>query len=96
MAELAALEGSAGLASSIITSAGFSIDFGRFVRDVAKAQGELPKALEDCREYIEVVVHGLMILIGGCHLTVRLRKKTSTLRRRFDDALKLQAIWLSY
>jgi hypothetical protein len=59
MADLAALEGAAGLASSIKTFISFSIEFGRLVRDVAKAQGELPKELEDCREYIEVVASWL-------------------------------------
>jgi len=59
MAELAALEGAAGLASSIITFVGFSIEFGKLVRDIAKTQGELPKELEDCQEYIEVVASWL-------------------------------------
>jgi hypothetical protein len=55
MAELAALEGAAGFASSIITFVSFSIEFGKLVRDIAKTQGELPKELEDFEEYIEVV-----------------------------------------
>jgi hypothetical protein len=64
MADLAALEGAAGLARSIITFISFSIEFGMLVRDVAKSQGELPKELEECREYIEVVASWLDIIRG--------------------------------
>jgi hypothetical protein len=55
MAELAAAEGAAGLASSIITFIGFSIEFGKLVREVARSQGEFPTELRDCHEYIEIV-----------------------------------------
>jgi hypothetical protein len=51
MADLAAV----GLASSIITFIDFSIEFGNLMRDVAQAHGQLPKELEECREYIGVI-----------------------------------------
>jgi hypothetical protein len=59
MPELAALEGAVGLASSIISFISFSIEFSKLVREVAKTQGELPKELDDCREYIEIVASWL-------------------------------------
>jgi hypothetical protein len=55
MAELIALQGGAGLASSIITFVEFSVEFGKLVRDIARTQGGLPRELEECREYIDVV-----------------------------------------
>src|SRR4051794_33414143 len=42
MAELAAIEAGAGLASSIIAFIDFSIEFAKLVKDVADAQGRLP------------------------------------------------------
>jgi N-terminal domain on NACHT_NTPase and P-loop NTPases len=53
--ELAAVEGAAGLASSIITFINFSVKFGKLVRNVAQAQGALPKEFEECQEYIQTV-----------------------------------------
>jgi len=55
MAELVALEGGAGLASSIITFIEFSVEFGKLVRDISRTQGRLPKELEECRDYIGFV-----------------------------------------
>jgi hypothetical protein len=53
--ELAALQDGAGLASSIITFIEFSVKFGKLVRDIARTHGGLPRELEECREYIDVV-----------------------------------------
>lgn len=55
MATLAALEGGAGLASSIITFISFSVEFGKLVRDITRTQGSPPKELEECRGYIDNV-----------------------------------------
>jgi N-terminal domain on NACHT_NTPase and P-loop NTPases len=55
MAELAAFEAGAGLASSIIAFIDFSIEFAKLVKDVADAQGSLPKELEECRIKIDTV-----------------------------------------
>jgi hypothetical protein len=55
MAELAAIEAGAGLASSIIAFIDFSIEFAKLVKDVADAQGRLPTELADCRTKIERV-----------------------------------------
>jgi len=44
-----------GLASSIITFIDFSKNFSRLVRSISKGQDSLPKELEECHEYVEVV-----------------------------------------
>jgi hypothetical protein len=44
-----------GLASSIITFIDFSKEFGCLVRDISKGQGSLPKELEECHEYVDIV-----------------------------------------
>jgi hypothetical protein len=44
-----------GLASSIITFIDFSKKFGSLVRAISKVQGSLPKELEECHEYVDIV-----------------------------------------
>jgi hypothetical protein len=59
MAEFAAFEAGAGLASSIITFINFSIEFATLVKDITAAHGGLPKELEECRTRIQTVVEWL-------------------------------------
>jgi hypothetical protein len=44
-----------GLASSIMTFIDFSIEFGKLVRSISQSQGSLPKELEECHKYIDIV-----------------------------------------
>lgn len=45
----------AGLASSIISFIDFSIEFGKLLRSISRTQGSLPKEVQECHEYIDIV-----------------------------------------
>jgi hypothetical protein len=47
MAELAVVEGAAGLASSIITFVDISVKFGKLVRHIIQAQGNIPRSWQN-------------------------------------------------
>jgi hypothetical protein len=73
-----------GLASSIITFIDFSKEFGSLVRDIYKGQGSLPKELEECHEYVDIVA---VWLEGARRLTAPI-SKTVEEDQHFQNAIQ--------